>query len=286
MAYFTMIAPYSCFLAWRSIILSDFDKKDFLACPFHVILLVKKIMGLEIHDMQECYTNQPEHICASIVPIFKTLNYPELQKINTLIKKKNYPKNTILFSKGDVTSHLYILRYGRVKLYETSEDGRQQIIRLLEPGDFFGELALIMEEQHYLLNAETLEDTGICLLARDDFKGLIHQNPEIALGVMQALTDRLASAENFISTLTLKTIEQRLISWLLAMSEKEGVLTPQGIRLTINLPRHELASLFGTTRETISRKFSKLQADGLITINGQKQIMILNKDELVILAQL
>jgi len=236
--------------------------------------------------MQECCTNQPEHICASIVPIFKTLNYTELQKINTLIKKKTYPKNSILFSKGDGTSHLHIVRYGRVKLYETSEDGRQQILRLLEPGDFFGELALIMEKQHYLLNAETLEDTGICLLSRDDFKKLIHQNPEISLGVMQALTDRLAYAENFISTLTLKTIEQRLISWLLAMAEKEGVFTPQGIRLTINLPRHELASLFGTTRETISRKLSKLQADGLITINGQKQVMILNKDELTSLAQL
>lgn len=236
--------------------------------------------------MQETCCNQPEHICASIVPIFKTLNYTELQKINTLIKKKSFQKGNTLFTKGDTANHLHIVRYGRVKLYETSEDGRQQILRLLEPGDFFGDLALIMEEQHYLLNAETLEDTGICLLSRDDFKKLIHQNPEISLGVMQALTDRLASAENFISTLTLKTIEQRLISWLLAMADKEGVLTSQGIRLTINLPRHELASLFGTTRETISRKFSKLQADGLIRINGQKQIMILNKDELASLSQL
>jgi len=236
--------------------------------------------------MQNCCANQPEHICASIVPIFKTLNYTELQKINTLIKKKSYPKNALLFAKGDLSSHLYIVRHGRVKLYETSEDGRQQILRLLEPGDFFGELALIMEEQHYLLNAETLEDTGICLLSRADFKELIQQSPEISLGVMQALTDRLAYAENFISTLTLKTIEQRLISWLLAMAEKEGVLTPQGIRLTINLPRHELASLFGTTRETISRKFSKLQTDGFIKINGQKQILIRSKEDLAALAEL
>jgi len=236
--------------------------------------------------MDESCTNEAEHICASIVPIFKTLNYTELQKVNTLINKKVFPKNSVLFSKGEATSHLHIVRYGKVKLYETSEDGRQQIIRLLEPGDFFGELALLREKQHYLLNAETLEDTGICLLSRDDFRELLQQNPEISLGVMQALTDRLASAEDFISSLTLKTIEQRLISWLLTMAEKEGVFTAKGLRLTINLPRHELASLFGTTRETISRKFSKLQADGLITINGQKQIIILNKDEMASLAQL
>ncbi|WP_378954674.1 Crp/Fnr family transcriptional regulator [Pelosinus sp. sgz500959] len=235
--------------------------------------------------MDNCCTAQPEHICASIVPIFKSLNYSELQKINNLIKKKKFSKSTILFAEGDSAQHLYIVRYGRVKIYEMSEDGRQQIIRLLEPGDFFGDLALFMEKQDYLLNAETLEETGICLLARDDFKQLIYQNPEISLGVMQALTERLAYSEKFISTLTLKTIEQRLISWLLAMSEKEGVLTSAGTRLNINLPRHELASLFGTTRETISRKLSKLQSDGLIAINGQKQIIILNKDELIHLSQ-
>lgn len=227
--------------------------------------------------MHNICTNPEEHICASIVPIFKMLQLPELQKINTLIKKKNYEKGTLLFTKGDKANHLYILRYGRVKIYEMSEDGRQQIVRLLEPGDFFGELALFMDEQSYFLNAETLEDTGICLLSRDDLKCIMHQNPEISSRIMQALTERLAYAEKFISNLTLQTIEQRLITWLLLMGEKEGVVSSQGIRLTINLPRHELANLFGTTRETLSRKFSKLQAEGLIVINSPKQILILDK---------
>ncbi len=225
---------------------------------------------------KEC-TNPEEHICASIVPIFKMLHIQELEKINTLITKKNYEKGKILFTKGDAANHLYILRYGRVKIYEMSEDGRQQIVRLLEPGDFFGEFALFMDEQFYFLNAETLEDTGICLLSRDDLKNIMHQNPKISFRIMHALTERLAYAENFISNLTLQTIEQRLVTWLLIMGEKEGVVTSQGIRLTINLPRHELANLFGTTRETLSRKFSKLQAAGLITINNPKQILILDK---------
>jgi CRP-like cAMP-binding protein len=226
--------------------------------------------------MNHCTTSQ-EHICASIVPIFKMLEIQELQKINLLIKKKNYEKGKILFTKGDLANHLYIVRHGRVKVYEMSEDGRQQIVRLLEPGDFFGELALFMDEQYYFLTAETLEDTGICLLSRDDLKSIMHQNPEISSRIMQALTERLAYAEKFISNLTLQTIEQRLITWLLIMGEKEGVVTPQGIRLTINLPRHELANLFGTTRETLSRKFSKLQADGFIMITSPKQILILDK---------
>lgn len=145
--------------------------------------------------MDTCTTSQ-EHICASIVPIFKMLHLTELQKINTLIKKKSYEKGKILFTKGDLAKHLYIVRFGRVKVYEMSEDGRQQIVRLLEPGDFFGELALFMDEQHYFLNAETLDEAGICLLSRDDLKMLMHQNPEISTRIMQALTERLAYAEN------------------------------------------------------------------------------------------
>jgi CRP-like cAMP-binding protein len=227
--------------------------------------------------MHKNCTNSEEHICASIVPIFKMLQIQELQKINTLIKKKNYEKGTILFTKGDAANHLYILRYGRVKIYEMSEEGRQQIVRLLVPGDFFGELALLMDEQSYFFNAETLEDTGICLLSRDDLKSIMHRNPEISSRIMQALTERLVYAENFISNLTLQTIEQRIITWLLIMGEKEGVVTSQGIRLTINLPRHELANFFGTSRETLSRKFSKLQAEGLITITSPKQVLILDK---------
>lgn len=122
------------------------------------------------------------------------------------------------------------------------------------------------------------------MLSRDDLKILIHQNPEISLGIMQALTERLDSLPNLISTLTLKTIEQA-INFLATSRSEKGYFSPQGIRLIINLPRHELANLFGTTRETISRNFSKLQAEGLIGMNGQRQVMILNKEELISLAQ-
>lgn len=224
-------------------------------------------------------TREAEHICASLVPIFATLNDDELEKVNRLIQKRDYIKGSILFTKGDPVNHLYIIRFGRVKIYEVAKDGRQQIIRILEHGDFFGELALFKASCH-LHSAEALENTGLCLLHREDFKKLIRQNPEIALNIMQALTERLAYTEKLIGDLTLKSIEERIAAWLLAIAEKEGVRNLQGIRITVGLSRQELANLLGTTQETVSRKLTKLQAEGIIAIKGQKSIIILDKEKL------
>ena len=232
--------------------------------------------------MDERYAKELEHICASTVPIFAALNFEELQKVNSLIQKKEYQKGNLLFMQGDPVSHLYIVRYGRVKLYEASKDGRQQIVRILEHGDFFGELSLFKDERHSL-NAEALEDTGLCLLPRGDFKNLIEQNPEMSLSIMQALSERLAYTEKFIGDLTLKSIEERLASWLMVMAEKEGVRTPQGIRISINLSRQEVANLLGTTQETVSRKLTRLQSEGIIATKGQKNIIVLDKERLAAL---
>ncbi|KKM12067.1 cyclic nucleotide-binding protein [Clostridiales bacterium PH28_bin88] len=223
-----------------------------------------------------------EHICASTVPIFAALNFEELQKVNSLIQKKEYRKGTVLFMQGDPAGHLYIVRHGRVKLYEVSKDGRQQIVRILEHGDFFGELSLFKDERQSL-NAEALEDTGLCLLPREDFKNLIKQNPEMSLSIMQAMSERLAFAEKFIGDLALKSVEERIASWLLVLAEKEGVCAPQGIRVSINLSRQEVANLLGTTQETVSRKLTGLQSEGILSTQGQKNIIILDKERLAAL---
>lgn len=226
-----------------------------------------------------------DHICASIVPLFRSLDCCDLRKINSLIRKQDYSKGSLLFSKGDKANHLYIVRHGKVKIFEMAKDGRQQTVRILLPGDFFGELALFLEEQNYFVNAETLEDTGLCLLAKNDLKKLLKETPEITLGILETMSDRLARAEEIIGSLSLKSAEERIAGWLLATAEKEGIPTQAGVRLDLALPRHELANLLGLSRETLSRKLTKLQQEGLIATKGQKQIFVLNKNKLAQMVQ-
>jgi CRP/FNR family transcriptional regulator, anaerobic regulatory protein len=225
-----------------------------------------------------------KHICASFVPIFSSLPVSELQKINALIRKKEYKKGETLFYKGDIANHLFIVRYGKVKLFEMFQEGRQQTIRILIPGDIFGELVLFSNHQPYTLNAEALLDCGICLISRDDFNQLIINNPEISLDIMKTLAHRLALAEHSMGDLTLKNIDQRVAAWLMELLEREGIKTQEGYSITITLPRHEIANIVGTTRETLSRKLTRMQEDGIIKVNGHRNIVIVDKEQLAALA--
>jgi CRP/FNR family transcriptional regulator, anaerobic regulatory protein len=165
-----------------------------------------------------------------------------------------------------------------------SQEGRQQTIRILIPGDIFGELVLFSNHQPYTLNAEALLDCGICLISRDDFNQLIINNPEISLNIMKTLAHRLALAEHSMGDLTLKNIDQRVAAWLMELLEREGIKTQDGYSIMITLPRHEIANIVGTTRETLSRKLTRMQEDGIIKLKGHRNIVIVDKEQLAALA--
>lgn len=233
----------------------------------------------EVNPMTHCHEClTADHVCARTVPIFSSLDPAGLLEVNSLIQHRHYEKTELLFSQGDPGNYLYIVRSGRVKLYTVSAEGRQQIIRILEHGDFFGELALFQNTWQFCF-AEAMEPSGICLLSREDFRHLLERKPKIALSLLTAMSARLQQAEKFISDLTLKKVEERLASWLLVMAQK-GVATPAGIRITLDLTREELAHLLGTTIETVSRRLNALQAEGVIRLQGHRTIFITDMKKL------
>lgn len=216
---------------------------------------------------------QEPHICASLVPIFQNLALTELQQINALIIKREYPKGTILFNKGEKADSLCIVRSGRVKLYDLSADGRQQTIRIMKQGDFFGEFALFKDTIR-LFYAEAMDDIGLCLIEKASFTELLAQNTKISFSVIQALVDRLADAEKNVGNLALRSVDQRLASLLYDWVERQGEKTAKGIRITLGLSRAEIANLVGTSRETVSRVFTVMQEEGVLIIDGHKGIII------------
>jgi CRP/FNR family transcriptional regulator len=225
------------------------------------------------------HAGESKHLCAGTVPIFKNLSSDELEMIDSLLKKKEYRKGDIIFMPGDRMEHLYIVRSGRIKLYNVSREGRQQIVRILEHGEFFGELGLFKDTYHNM-NAEALEDSGLCMLPKEDLRELLRKNPEISLAIMQALSERLVYTERFIGDLTLKSVEERIASWLMVMAERSGVYSPSGIYLSIDLSRQEIANLLGTTIETVSRKLSRLESEGIVALRGHKSLVILDRKKL------
>ena len=215
-----------------------------------------------------------EHICAANVPIFADLGPAELARLHEVIVSRTYPKGALIVAQGDAGGSLHIVRAGRVKINRISPQGKEQILRFLGPGDFFGELSLFSEEP-MLFNAEALAEASICTIHKDHVENILRENPETALKVVRALSHRLRETEQLIEDLGIKNSEQRVISLLLQLAAKSGRKDPQG-SITIDLvaSREELAHLIGTTQETLSRRLSSLEEDGLIAIIGQKKIVL------------
>ena len=137
-----------------------------------------------------------------------------------------------------------------------------------------------MKKGYSEFNAEALEDVNVCILTKDDFDSIVKKNPEITLKMLEYAHDRLISIENLVQTLSTKDVEARLASLLIGFVKNFGQETKEGIILDMPLSREEMANYIGITRETISRKLTSMQDEGIIELVGNKKIIIKRLEDL------
>ncbi len=219
-----------------------------------------------------CAHGSAEKSCIEKVPIFSSLTREEIAEIAMITDQREYKKGEFIYMAGDRSQKLYVIHEGRVKITRVLDTGKEQVIRLLEPGDFFGELSLFISAP-LDNNAEVLENTTVCLIEGSRLKDMISRKPAIAVKIIEELSKRLQSSESMIETLGLQDVEQRLARALLRFSEGKNV---------INLPfsKKNLAAHIGISQETLSRKLSLFEDMGLIRQSGQRKIIIEDKAEL------
>lgn len=225
------------------------------------------------------HVDEMKKMCISKVPIFNHLNKEEMQEILAKSHQMIFSKGEFIYHAGDLLEYLYIVHIGRVKIYQLFESGKEQLLRILETGEFMGELALFSEKvlDSY---AEALEETEICAIHRHDLQAVMSEHPAISLKILNEFSGRLEETEHLVGQLSANDVETRTASYLVKLAESRDTLD-------INLPmsKRDLASHLGTTQETISRRLSKFQTDGLIEQQGHRTIKILNLDKLSIAAE-
>lgn len=202
------------------------------------------------------------------VPLFRDLSIAELQAVGQLARVRNYKKNMLIFMEGEPGEALYFVITGKVKISKATEDGREQILHILQPGEVFAEVVLI-DREPYPATAEVIEAGQIGMLMNDDVENLIRRTPEIALKLLRLLSKRLRMAQIQVRDLALKDTYGRLASMLLMLGKEHGEETPQGVRIDLPLSRQELANLIGTTRETVTRALGDLKKYKCIDLDKQ-----------------
>lgn len=218
--------------------------------------------------------------CASNIPLFKNLDCMELLEVVKTIGSREVKKGDILFEEGSISSSLYFINEGKVKLYKYTKDGKEQILSILSKNEFVGELDLL-KESHHKFNAKAIDDCKLCIITKDEMKTLMMNNPEIGIKVLESVGEKLAQMEDLVQNLATNDIDARVAYLLIELIEKYGKREKDKIIIELSITREDMANYIGVTRETISRKLKKFEEDEIIQLDGMKRIIILNEKMLM-----
>ncbi|WP_088008380.1 Crp/Fnr family transcriptional regulator [Indiicoccus explosivorum] len=231
-------------------------------------------MQKEKRNDQSLTSPSTRKLCVSMVPIFNHLEPDEMREIAGTATSLSLKRGELLYSAGDRADTLYIIHKGRVKIYRLTESGKEQLVRVLEPGDFTGETALFSDSVHDAF-AEAAEQTEICRIQRADLRAFLIKYPQISLKILSEFSSRLERAEEQATSFATEDTETRIALYLL---NQRKIQQSDDVKLTVT--RKDLASLLGTTPETVSRKLGFFEESGWISQESHRKIRILDPDAL------
>jgi CRP/FNR family transcriptional regulator len=206
--------------------------------------------------------------------LLSSLSPPELQMLATRSVRKLFSTGELLFSEGEPCNGLHIIARGKVRLFKTSVNGREQVLSVNVSGESVAEIP-VFDGGPYPASAVALEETEIVFISRRDFNAYCLEHPEVPLKVLTVVGARLRNLVGIIEELSFTTIRQRLISVLLKLAQSEGKKTKRGIEFQLPATHQDLANQLGTVRELISRNLMRLQAEGLLDVDA-RQIVVKN----------
>jgi CRP/FNR family transcriptional regulator, cyclic AMP receptor protein len=211
------------------------------------------------------------------VPLFRGAPDRALAIAATAVRRRIYEAGITVFQEGDKGEALYILRGGQVKLSKIDLGGHEKTLAILQPPEFFGEMALLGESTRSA-TALTLSEVTAYLLFNDDFRKLLADYPAISLNLTTTLASRLRGMDDESQILSYKDAQGR-VAYVLLRLYRGGVVEIDEQRALVRLTHQELASLAGTSRETVTRALKALEAEGVIETRP-KEVFITDAEAL------
>jgi CRP/FNR family transcriptional regulator, cyclic AMP receptor protein len=206
------------------------------------------------------------------VPLFAGLTDAQYDLLAAGSTRRNFPKGRMMVAEGEPSQSLYILLSGRAKVQRSDSEGKEVILAVLGPGEFFGEMSLI-DDAPRSASVITLESCDFMAINKESFKAMISQSTEMCLQIMKGLVKRLRGADQKIETLALLDVYGRVARVLLDFSENvDGERVVKG-----KLPRQEIAKMIGASREMVSRVMKGLETDGYILVDDSGKLILREK---------
>ena len=206
----------------------------------------------------------------------KALNKDELIRIADCKTSYVVKKGETIFDEGDSLNGIYCIKDGVCKLSKLSDNGKDQIVKLVKKGELLGQRSLISEESTNL-SAIAIEDMQVCFIPKQEILQFFNENNQFSLNMMKSVCGDLKDADDNMVNLAQKTVKQRLAETLLKLESDFGSNDDGSLKL--QLSRDEIAGMIGTATESCIRLLSEFNKEGWISLQGKK-ITITNKKEL------
>src|SRR6516165_1803325 len=202
------------------------------------------------------------------VPIFSGLSEQEFAFLTPRLVQRKVRAGELIFSEGDTCAGLYMVQAGTVRIFKSSAGGREQVLSIDGPGSSIAELP-VFDGGTYPASVSAIETATLLFVSKQNFQALCLARPQVALKVLAVVGARLRRLVGIIEELSFTTVRHRLASFLLRLAKTEGKQSAEGVEVVLPMSNQELASQIGTVRELVSRNFSRLQAEGILKVDGR-----------------
>jgi CRP/FNR family transcriptional regulator len=183
-----------------------------------------------------------------------------------------FPKRALVFDQGDPTRLVYLIKRGKVRLTRLTADGKEVTVAVLGAGDLFGEETLF-DDAPRLTHAVCIEESLLCTARAEDLFGLLSSDPTLALNVAKILSDRLLDASATMEDLAYAKVPDRIMHLFARLASEHGVGRDEGTLIDVRLTHADIASLVGSTRETVSLELANLAKAGRIVYDGKSIVL-------------
>lgn len=201
--------------------------------------------------------------------LFEKLTSSEIEHVESRSRMRKFSKGSVIYLPSDQSDSVLLLISGRIKLYHLTPDGKQALLALIDPGELFGELA-ILEGGTREEFAEAMDASQVVAIPQSIIQGLMETHADVSLGVTRLLGLRRRRVERRLKSLLFRSNRERLVHLLVELLEKYGQQEPEGVRIAIRLSHQDLANIIGSTRETVTVLLGELGYDRLILIKKRK----------------
>lgn len=212
------------------------------------------------------------------VPLFKKLTLSELEPIVQIAQIRKYNRNTFVFMQDDPLDRVFFIQEGKVKIYKTDINGKEQIVSILKEGDMFPHVGFF-RTGHYPAHAEVTEESKLIVIPIPDFEAILLQYPEVAVKLFRVMGERIIDLQNRLEEKILHNTYEQILMLLLRLCKAYGEpLDENRIQLDTHFTNRELANMIGTSRETVSRTLTQLRKKNFVTFNKSGYLVISSDD--------